>query len=240
MIIVGTDDGHGIQTEGKRSPDGYKENFFNHPVKAYLNNDLIRNGFKVVDCSPTRDDNSLQDRIIRANNGKCNIFISIHFNAMGNNWSSTQGIETFYHGNSTEGKKLADSIHHFLLQGTKQSNRGVKSDFSLFKTGFYVLRKTNMPAVLCECGFMDNKYERKLMESEEFQKECAAEICKGICHYFGIQYKSTEIITASKIRHSCLSDPDGWDKHAKEKKFFDEYTLKVFNCGRKYEKEKKL
>ena len=57
------------------------------------------------------------------------------------------------------------------------------------KSDFYVLRNTKMPSVLLELGFMDNKREAMLMINENFQNECAAEITKGICKYFGLNYK---------------------------------------------------
>ena len=53
---------------------------------------------------------------------------------------------------------------------------------------FHVLRETHMPAVLCECAFMDNLREANLLLSDAFRRECADEICKGICEYFGEVY----------------------------------------------------
>lgn len=197
-IIVAVDDGHGKNTAGKSTPAGYKENEFNHYTKEYLIDELEYNDFKIVDCSPTRDDNSLADRCNRANNGNADIFVSIHFNAMGSSWQSTaSGIETYYHDSSTKGKKLANKVHNQLIKGTTQKNRGIKSDYSLYTNGLYVLRKTSMPAILVECGFMDNKTEAKLMKSTAFRKECSQEICKGICNYFSKTYKSATTTTTT-------------------------------------------
>lgn len=191
--IIATDDGHGKDTSGKRAPDGYRENEFNHYTKEHLNRELEYNKFKVVDCSPTRDDNSLQNRVNRANSANADIFVSIHFNAMGCTWSKAEGIETYYHSKSAEGIKLATKIQKRLMQGTKMTDRGVKSDTVIYVSGFYVLHYTKMPAILCECGFMDNKEDRILMESDFYRRECASEICQGICDYFGIKYKTPEI-----------------------------------------------
>lgn len=197
--IIAIDDGHGLETDGKRSPDGYKENIFNHYTKEFLKLELKTQGFKIVDCSPTRSDNSLQDRCNRANNGNADVFVSIHYNAMGNVWGKAEGIETFYHGGSKNGKKLATCVHKKLMQGTKMRNRGVKADTTIYSSGFAVLRNTKMPAILPECGFMDNKEDRALMESTAYRKECAKEICQGICDYFGIKYKSKSIYSDSAI-----------------------------------------
>lgn len=213
MTIIAVDDGHGIETPGKRSPDGYKENEFNHFTKEYLKEELINNKFKVVDCSPNRDDNSLSNRVEIANNAKADIFISIHFNAMGNSWQSeAEGIETYYHNKSSNGRKLANLVHKNLLQETKQNNRGVKSDSVLYKNGLYVLRNTLMPAILIECGFMDNKYDLQLMKYNQFRKECAIEICKGVCEYFGVTYNHVSNISEYEevLKNSELDDYEAW------------------------------
>jgi len=183
MIKVAVDDGHGMETPGKRTPDGYRENNFNHYTKEYLIDELKHNGFDIVDCSPTRNDNSLQDRCNRANKGKADIFVSIHFNALTGKWGTHGGIETFSYYTSSKGEKLAEYVHKQLLKGTPLKDRGTK------KAGFYVLKHTKMPAVLIECGFMDNKKEALLMKSNSYRKECASEICKGICDYFTKSYK---------------------------------------------------
>lgn len=201
--IVAVDDGHGLETAGKQAPDGYKENYFNHYTKEYLKAELVAQGFKVVDCSPARSDNSLQNRCDIANSGNADVFCSIHFNAMGSSWQKTaEGIETYYHGGSTKGKKLATCVHKRLMQGTKMKDRGVKADTTIYSTGFKVLRSTVMPAILAECGFMDNKEDRVLMASTSYRKECAKEICQGICDYFGVPYyKSTSTSTSTNAKY---------------------------------------
>jgi N-acetylmuramoyl-L-alanine amidase len=183
MYRVGVDDGHGVETCGKRTPDGYKENEFNHYTKVYLIEALKRCGIEPIDCSPSRNDNSLADRCNIANRASCDVFVSVHYNAMGNNWNDgVGGIETYYWNNSIDGKRLATLIHNELMQGTPLKNRGVKS------ADFYVLRETNMIAALCECGFMDNHKEAELMKSENYRRECSEEICRGICKYLGVNY----------------------------------------------------
>lgn len=200
--IIGLDDGHGTDTSGKQTPDGFKENLFDDAVKQELISELRFNGFSICDCSPDRTDNSLADRVARERAGNCDIFVSIHYNAMGGVWQTNAGgIETYYCGSDTDkSKRLADCVHSELIKGTTLKNRGVKSDYSLYSTGLYVLQKTKSPAILVECGFMDNPTEAALMKSSEYRHECAAEICRGICKYFGIQYKNPdEAIIDNKI-----------------------------------------
>jgi len=180
---IGIDDGHGYETAGKRTPDGYRENYFNEKVKKFLIPELKRNGFSYVDCSPMTSDNSLADRCKRANDSKVNIFVSIHANAYGSGgWNNADGIETYYYPGSGNGQRLASLVQNELLKGTKQDNRGVKS------ADFYVLRNTAMVAILVEAAFMTNKREAELLKSSAFQKETAQDICRGICKYFNKSY----------------------------------------------------
>ena len=222
MFIVAIGGGHGINTPGKQSPDGYKENNFNYFTKEYLEIELKRQGFKVIDVSPTRDDTELSDRVKTANDSNADIFISIHFNAMGSKWQNwAEGIETYYHIGSTKGKKLADLVHRYLMKGTKMNDMGVKSDGVLYKNGLYVLRYTKMPAILIEAGFMDNKKDRLLMESDSYRRECAKEICQAVCEYFGKQYvQEAKNINAYAILKEVSNYSDVWfdfvKKHQKD------------------------
>lgn len=203
-IKIAVDDGHGIDTKGKQTPDGYKENEFNHWTKELLVNELIRNGFEVIDCSPNRLDNSLSNRVSIANKALANIFISIHFNALKGIWGAWGGIETFCYQFGYQSEKIARLVHKYLLLGTKLKDRKVKS------ANFYVLRNTKMPAILCECGFMDNKKEAELMKSDLYRKECAIEICKGICEYYKKSYIAEKNIgfTLSKQAEKILKNPE--------------------------------
>lgn len=180
--IVALNWGHCFTTPGKQAPDGYKETNFNMPVVLKIETILKRHGVKVVICNPTdpNKEYSLTKIASIANAAKADVFVSVHFNAMGDNWSNVRGLETFYY---KTGQALAKCIHKYLILGQPMPNRGVK------KAKYTVLVKTAMPAALVECGFMDNKIDRLLMESEEYRDECAEEIAQGILKYFMIPYK---------------------------------------------------
>lgn len=194
--IIAINSGHGLKTAGKRTPSGISEALFNHPCKEYLEIELTRNNFKVIDINPDINVDLSLDRICDiANDSNADLFVSTHFNAMGSKWQNlAQGIETYYHDNNLEMKKLGEICMKYLLQGTPQKSRGVKSDKTLYKNGLAVLRNTKMDALLFELGFMDYEKESQLMVNKAFQKECAIEICKGICEYFEMTYKPEIII----------------------------------------------
>ena len=206
------DDGHGEETAGKRTPpfpDGtvIRENQFNKPVVNLIEQDAKRLGFYTLQVAPEDNSVPLSTRVTRANNAfeaykaelkkqgvdysgnVVAVYISIHFNAYLGTWESkSEGIETHHYPGSYIGEKLAKSIQKHIKQGTPQVDRGVKA------SNFYVLRKTQMPAALVEGGFMDNLREASLMLNEEYQKEMATEVLKGVCEFFGIEYIDEPIV----------------------------------------------
>lgn len=187
---IAIDDGHGMETAGKRTPafsDGsvMRENEFNRAVVAYLHDELIRNGFSVVLTAPEDTDTSLATRVQRANQAHADYFISVHANAFGNEWNSANGMESFvYDLSDKKTTALAKCVQHELIKATGLRDRGVKENGEL-----YVLRKTTMPAVLVECGFMTNPQEAALLKSDGYRRKCAVAICKGICAFAGKVYQ---------------------------------------------------
>lgn len=197
--LICLSDGHGTGTAGKRTPtlpNGQKaetgkthmnENLFNRAVVKYLDAELKRNGFNTLLVAPTDADTPLETRTKLANDKKADIYVSIHANAYTGKFGSWGGIETYYHRLSKEGYKLATAIHMETIKGTPLANRGIKDGSHLWE-----IRKTDMPAVLWEGGFMDSHKDYKYLLSEAYRKESAIEICKGICRYYGVTYKAEE------------------------------------------------
>lgn len=194
---IAIDDGHGMETAGKRTPafsDGsvMRENEFNRAVVSYLHDELIRNGFSVVLTAPEDCDTSLSTRVDRANDAHADYFVSVHANAFGNGWNDANGVESFVHAlNDAKTTSLARCVQHELVRETGLRDRGVKENPTL-----YVLRKTTMPAVLCECGFMTNVIEAKLLKSDAYRKKCAVAICRGICSYTGKVYQEEKSLVS--------------------------------------------
>lgn len=68
------------------------------------------------------------------------------------------------------------------------TNYGVRKDINVSGYSLYVLKNTNMPAILTESGFMDNMVEAKYMLDRKFQIADAEATCKGICKTFDVTY----------------------------------------------------
>ena len=86
------------------------------------------------------------------------------------------GIEThWYHDYS---KNLAEIIHKHLIKQIPSSK-----DRGLFKSKFYVINHTTVPAVLCEIGFLSNPDERNELITENRKQRTAKAIADGIIEY---------------------------------------------------------
>ena len=191
MKLIAVDAGHGMNTAGKRTPvfsDGtfMRENEFNRATANYLVKALNRNDFKTILTASDILDTPLQNRVQKANDAKADAFICIHANAYGDNWNDANGIESWIYEKSNQNNiYFAEDIQKGLLEFTKRKDRGIKKSSDL-----YVLRTTNMMAVLVECGFLTNLEEATLLRSEDYRRKCAEGICKGICEYYNMPYKS--------------------------------------------------
>ena len=103
--------------------------------------------------APEIDD--LARRAAICNNAGCECFVSIHCNAAVT--TSASGFEVYFYNGSARGNLLANKIINRLQQQTLLLNRGVKG------SNFQVLRETNCPAVLVECGFLTNPQDERYL-----------------------------------------------------------------------------
>lgn len=193
---VAIDAGHGSNTAGKRTPNGYKEHTANVKVAGYFAKAMERCGISYIktgwdDSDSTDDpDTALSTRQSQIKSAKCDYSISFHFNAYGDgkSYNSAQGVETLISNKSAgDSLRLANKVQAQLVKGTQQVNRGVKSQ-SLAMCNCKAMG--TKASILIECAFMTNEYEAKLMASDAFCREVAEETAIGFCEYLGIAYKT--------------------------------------------------
>ena len=137
--------------------------------------------FEVRLSRPTRDTQlgttnatSLAARVNEANRWGADYFISLHTNAASS--PSATGIEAYAYARNTPAFRLGEDILENLADSTGLRNRGMKA-----RPGLYVLKKTRMPAVLVELGFISNPRDAALMRDEP--RRFAEGIYRGILEY---------------------------------------------------------
>ena len=183
------DQGHNPQNPNAGSEgNGYREQDVVYVVGQLLSNTLRARGFETRLSRPTPDTllgtsnlSSLQARVNDANSWGADYFISLHTNASSN--PAARGSEAFVYSAPSVAEELAESILEQINLTTNLPNRGV-----MVRPGLYVLRRTAMPSVLVELGFITNPYEARLMaESPEL---FAVAIADGITDF--VQRSSME------------------------------------------------
>lgn len=183
------DSGHGINTSGKRSPNGIlKEWAWNKDCAKIVIETLKAKGYNAVPVNPEDEDTSLSQRVSRINKyGKDTILISIHINAAGDgsDWMKARGWSIWTSIGQTKSDNLATFI--FAEAEKKWGEKRVRKDKSDgdvdYEEGFYILRKSVCPAVLIEHFFMDNKEDYDYLCSPNSIYDCADVIVTGLINY---------------------------------------------------------
>lgn len=186
------DNGHGVLTRGKRSPvqeDGSQlfEYDFNRDVTYKIFAHLRSIGVAHFEVVPeVQVGNFLVERVFRANKLETDLpklFVSVHANAgpaptiQDYTSDSARGIETWFYHTSAPGRKMASIFQRHLIEQTGLNDRGLRSKTS---GQFYVLRKTQMPAILTENGFYNNRLELPLLMTDAFREQVALAHVKAI------------------------------------------------------------
>lgn len=181
--------GHGINTPGKRSPDGEREWVFNNKVvlafeeeiKKYEGVELLR-----TDDPTGKTDVPLAVRTKIANYWGADIYISFHHNAFKGVWGSHTGTEVFYYSTSIEGKRLAKLVLRKIVKAYRLKNRGLKTD------NLHITRETNMPAILIEGGFMDSKIDIVKLRDDNILKNAGISVAKAVAEYADLSIKNVK------------------------------------------------
>lgn len=188
------DPGHGIDTPGKRSPDGlFREYLWNRQVSELVLSRLMERGVDANLVVTETDDIPLRTRAMRVNRicdreGAGNvILVSIHANAAGNGktWMNANGWSCY----TTPGKTRSDAIAECLYSSFAKAfpGRRMRRDHSDGdsdqEANFYILAKTKCPAVLLENFFFDNPEECAWLLKPRTQERIADAIVDGLMDY---------------------------------------------------------
>ena len=188
------DNGHGLMTAGKRSPDGqFREPFYNREIARRVVSNLRDRGLDAELLVPEDDDISLAERVRRINAacfllGKQNvILVSIHVNAAGNGskWLNATGWSVY----TCKGQTASDMLAECLCQAAIKNFPGhrIRTDMSDgdmdWEEGFYILRKSLCVAVLTENFFMDSISDLEYLQSRAGKQAVVDTHVEGIVEW---------------------------------------------------------
>lgn len=223
-FLVGLDDGHGMETAGKRT-DKLKtdlvfrgktfkkdsqihENDFNENLMELVEKGLDRCNIGHIQLANGDTDIPLANRVSLANSKNVDLVVSLHANALNGTWQTkAYGLVVIHHVNcSAKAKILAKNCYNHISKdydwySNGETKYGVRADTDVSGISLYILRKTKAPAVLIEYGFMDNWEDVKRMVTPQFQNACAEATVKGICETLGVKYvaPNTEVSNSNTI-----------------------------------------
>ncbi|MEH2347100.1 MAG: N-acetylmuramoyl-L-alanine amidase [Nostoc sp.] len=173
-LLVVIDPGHGGKDSGAPGIGGLLEKDVILPIGKRVAAILEQHGVQAV---LTRDADffvELQGRVEIAERVNATAFVSIHANSVDNR-PDVNGLEVYYYDS---GYALAEVVRNTILQDIDTiKNRGTR------KARFYVLRKSSMPSILVETGYMTGREDNPRLASPEYQNRMAEAIARGILKY---------------------------------------------------------
>lgn len=189
------DPGHGVESPGKCSPDkSYYEHEFALDMGRRIQAHLERCGIRVVltrtdEHCPTgkADTNDLLKRVAISDAAGADLFVSLHSNASGNEWSNASGLMIYTSaGPETASRNVAAKavLARMTAAGVELRGSPLVHDMELVVT-----RKTAAPAMLIEYGFHTNRTEVVLLKKSSYRAKLAEATAKGVCDFLGVAWE---------------------------------------------------
>mgnify|MGYP002553082501 CR=1 FL=1 len=194
MFHIALDAGHGRNTPGKRclksiDPAETREWTLNDRICDKIEQNLKEyDGYTLlrVDDTTGETDVPLAERIKKANDAGADFYLSVHHNAGVNGGTGGGIIAIVYTQPSDLSVARQKIVYDNIIQQTGLiGNRSVP----LARQNLYVLRETNMPSVLVECGFMDSVTDVPVILSETFSNQAAKGLTDALVQIGGLKKK---------------------------------------------------
>jgi N-acetylmuramoyl-L-alanine amidase len=173
-VVVVVDPGHGGKDPGAIGIGGLQEVDVVLPISLRVAEILRQNGVQVVMTRRSDYFVSLAGRVKIAERADATVFVSVHANYIGPGRSDISGLETYYYDS---GDDFARTVHRSILRKINVKNRGVR------RARFYVLRKSSMPAILVEVGYLSGREDAVKLRSPQYRSEMAQAIAQGVLQY---------------------------------------------------------
>lgn len=182
QLHVCVDAGHGGNDPGAQGRDGTQEKTITLDVADRLRKLLTSQGARVTMTRSTDDYISLSGRVDIANAAGCDLFVSVHINALADHEAKhldKRGTQTYYYSDTS--KDFARVMLEEMRPVMGLGDRG------MFQRKFYVIRYTKMPAVLLELAFITQPDDLAVLQTAEFRENSARGAFNGIVAYTGIK-----------------------------------------------------
>ncbi|MGI0485954.1 N-acetylmuramoyl-L-alanine amidase [Pantanalinema rosaneae CENA516] len=173
-LVVVIDPGHGGPDPGAVGIGGLQEKGIVLDIGIKVASLLQQQGVQAVLTRQDDRDLDLEPRVRLAEQVNATAFVSIHANAISMSRPDVNGLETYYF---QSGAELAQAIHQNVLAATGIPDRRVRT------ARFYVLRRTSMPSVLVEVGFVTGRDDAARLSDPAYRSQMAEAIVRGILQY---------------------------------------------------------
>lgn len=185
--VIVVDCGHGENDPGKIGVNGALEKDINLTIGKLVEERLKKAGYEVVmtrtedkilapEDNTNRKTQDMKARVAFINEAKPVIAVSVHQNSY--HEPDVSGAQVFYYSHSTEGEAAAKIMQEAFLSVDPENTRQAKANDS-----YYILKRTEVPTIIVECGFLSNPEEAELLADEEYQKKIADAITAGAEKY---------------------------------------------------------
>ena len=183
-VEVVVDAGHGGSDPGKVGVNGVKEKDINLSIALKVKERLEKEGISVYmtrEEDKRVDENGqeyskaedMKSRVNVINEIKPELVVSIHQNSYQS--EEIKGAQVFYYVNSEKAKEIAQIIQEEMRTFDPMNDRQIKANDT-----YYMLRRTEVPTIIVECGFLTNWEEANKLIDDEYQNKVADSIVTGI------------------------------------------------------------
>ena len=182
--VIVIDSGHGGDDPGKIGINQAKEKDVNLKIAKKVKKRLKKEGWEVV---MTREEDvmlgdaekgnrkihDMKARVELINKTMPAMAVSIHQNSYQE--AEIHGAQVFYYSHSQDGKRMAETMQRALLMADEENTRQAKGNDT-----YYLLKRTEVPTIIVECGFLSNPQEAEKLTEDGYQKKLAQAITSGI------------------------------------------------------------
>ena len=178
QVVIVVDPGHGGEDPGKVGINDVLEKDLNLQIAKKVKKLLEEAGIKIVmtrtnDKVPDAKKEDLNQRVQLINDTKPKLALCIHQNSYPD--AKIKGAQVFYHTITPEAEDVASIVQEQLRTVDPTNTRQIKENDT-----YFMLKNTQVPTIIVECGFLTNPDEAAKLTQEDYQDKLAQAICEGV------------------------------------------------------------